>query len=96
MKSIIVILITVALASCVASDKPNFTKMTQVELGAYNATVAAEDRVYCAEVQPHPAIRRTKYLCVTAKEIEQGVKDAADRRLVRDTAFTRYNGPLIK
>ena len=79
-----------------ASDKPHFTEMTQVELAAYNSTVALEERVYCAEVQPHPAIRRTEYVCVTAREIERGLAGAADRKMLRESRTPYvYNGPLI-
>jgi len=74
------ILVTLALASCAASSKPDFTEMTQAELNAYNRTVAQEDRVYCAEVQPNPASPRRRYMCVTRKEIEREAADPVNRQ----------------
>jgi len=87
-------LLTLAIASCSTSSKPDFTEMTQAELDTYNRTVAQEDRVYCAEVQPHPAIRRTEYLCVTAKDIERESADSAYRQSRRSEERPRYTGPL--
>lgn len=87
-------LLTLVLASCVTSSKPDFTKMTQAELVTYNLTVALEDRVYCAEVQPYAARRRTKYLCVTAKDIERESADSAYRQSRRSEERPRYTGPL--
>ncbi len=94
MKNFILTLITLALASCVVSSKPDFAEMTQAELDAYNLTVALEDRVYCAKVQPNPAIRRTKYLCVTAKDIERESADSAYRQNRRSEERPRYTGSL--
>ena len=98
MKSIIFLLVTAALTSCVASDKPNFTEMTQLELDAYNSTAALEERVYCAEVQGHPFGRSTKNVCVTAKDIERASENAAEGQQVhREQAASVpvNNGRLI-
>ncbi len=96
MKISTLILATLALASCATSNKPDFTEMTQAELDAYNLTVAQEDRVYCAEVQPDPAIRRTKYLCVTAKDIEREAADSEYRQGGGSGQSPRYTGPQLR
>ena len=89
MKPITFVFIAAALASCVASDKPNFTDMTQAELDAYNSTVALEERVYCAQAQVNPAWRRTKYVCVMVKDIEQEAANAADFQASVEDEFLR-------
>lgn len=97
MKPITLIFITVAVTSCMSSKGLDFKEMTQREVDSYNLTVASEDRVYCAEVQPNPARRRTKYVCVTAKDIERELGDAAYRQDRRDEQPPAYNPqPILR
>ena len=98
MKPITFIFIAAASTSCVTSDKPDFTEMTQKELEGYNLTVASEDRAYCADVQRDSrghAWRRTRYLCVTAKEIERESREAEYRQKSQDEYRPPYTPQVM-
>lgn len=64
-------LLCFAVISCSNTASTRFTKMTQSELDAYNATVSAEDRVYCGERRAKWAQTISTTVCVTAKQAER-------------------------
>ena len=68
-----VILFAVVLASCNATDRTPFRKMTEEELIAYNSTMPLEHNVFCFEdVRTGSFIKKKR--CMTLRDIMDNVE----------------------
>lgn len=69
---VLIVLAAATLVACNTSTVPDFKRMTEQELMAYNASVPFEDQVFC-ETAAHTASRIPRRSCITVRDIMAGV-----------------------
>lgn len=95
---LICLILLSTLAGCLRPAGPNFARMSDEELAAYNASVSAGDMVYCFE-EVRLGSHMTKRHCATSNELsgelESGIQTLgvinADSNIGPGTAV--YPGP---
>lgn len=67
MKALLILFIPASVLTACESTKPDFRRMSEEELLAYNATVPMMDQVFC-ETVPNTASRIPRRSCITVRD----------------------------
>ena len=73
MKSRLLVIATMILTACTSLTQPNFYRMSESEIAAYNEAVAAWDQVTCISIQIESG-QVSRKLCGTMEEIDNSLK----------------------
>ncbi len=85
-KSLVLISIVLTISSCSSLVEPNFYRMSEAELIAYNLTVAGPKLVTCVQVQIDPNQEREK-ICGTLEEIQHSIEPVVPGAKINSIPF---------
>jgi len=85
-KSLVLISTVLMISSCSSLVEPNFYRMSEIELIAYNLTVAGPKQVACVQVQIDPNQESGK-ICGTLEEIQHSIEPVVPGAKINSMPF---------
>ena len=85
-KSLVLISTVLMISSCSSLVEPNFYRMSETELIAYNLTVAGPKQVTCVQVQIDPN-QESEKICGTLEEIQHSIEPVVPGAKINSIPF---------
>ena len=85
-KSLVLISTVLMISSCSSLVEPNFYRMSEIELIAYNLTVAGPKQVACVQVQIDPN-QESEKICGTLEEIQHSIEPVVPGAKINSMPF---------